>query len=101
MQTATILKATAGADLLEAGIKQGDTFYMVRDGLDSGPNVRFRVVKWNHTRWVCSCGKGKCEHKLLVNDFLFQESQQRWAAKSLASHDDLLAHIEDELGTGR
>ena len=74
---ATILKATAGADLLEAGIKQGDTFYMVRDGLDSGPNLRFRVVKWEHTRWVCSCGKGRCEHKILVNDFLFQASQQR------------------------
>lgn len=98
---ATILKARADADLLEAGIKQGDTFYMVRDGLDRGPNMRFRVVKWDHTRWVCSCGKGKCEHKIFVNDFLFQESQKRWEAKPLASHDDLDAHVEDELGTGR
>lgn len=40
-----------------------------------------------------------CEHKVLVNDFLFQEAQQRWATKHQVSHDDLDAHIEDELGT--
>jgi hypothetical protein len=96
---ATILKARADADLLEAGIKQGDTFYMVRDGLDNGPNMRFRVVKWEHTRWVCSCGKGRCKHKILVNDFLFQASQQHWAAKRQVPHDDLRAYVEDEQGT--
>jgi hypothetical protein len=92
MQVVSILRATAGADMPEVYLKAGDTFYMARDG----ESTSFRVVKWDRVRWVCSCGQGKCDHKLMVNDFLTEEFQKR-----LATEDDLGAHIEDELRSHR
>src|SRR5690348_10699351 len=96
---AMILKAKASADLPETGIKEGDTFYIVRDG-NSGPDLRFRVVKSDGVKWVCSCGKGRCEHKFLVNEFLFKETQARWEVTGIRD-EDLLAHVADELEVDR
>ncbi len=84
-----ILRAVAGADMPEAHIKEGGRFYMVRDA-EIGA---FRVVKWDRVRWLCSCGKGPCEHKRYVNDFLTEEF-----VKSRATGDDLAAHVEDASG---
>jgi len=72
--------------------KQGDTFYLAYDG----ERPRFHLVKWEHVRWVCSCGKGKCEHKFLVNELVFAESQQR-----RATDEDLIPHVEDDLRSNR
>ena len=67
-----ILRATARTDVPEIGIKQADTFYLVYDSR----RRCCHLVKWEQVRWVCSCGKGKCEHKFRVSEFVFAESQQ-------------------------
>jgi hypothetical protein len=86
-QVVTIVRATAHTDLPELGIKQGDTFYLAHNGQPQN----FRVVKWDRVRWVCSCGKGACEHKLAVNELVLKELQ-----KCQITGDDLVAHVEDE-----
>lgn len=95
-QPVTALRARASADMPELGLQTGDTFYMVRDGAPTGLSARFRIVKWTGTRWFCSCGEGRCEHKRMISDFLFQESEKR-----RTTGDDLSAQIEDDIRTDR
>lgn len=96
MQEVTILRAQATTDMPEIGIKHGDIFYITGDGQDGSPSARFRIVKWERIRWVCSCGKGACEHKLMVNTFVFELSQKRSITR-----DDLVPYVEDELRINR
>jgi len=74
MQT-LILKARAESDLPEIGVHAGDIVYLARDTETSVQATRFRVVKWHIDRWICSCGQGRCEHKFVVNEFVFAQSQ--------------------------
>ncbi len=69
-QPVMILRARASADIPAVGLKAGESFYLARDG------EHYRAVKWDRVRWVCSCGQGACEHKLAVNEFVFEQSQQ-------------------------
>jgi hypothetical protein len=69
----TVVRLTASDELLTAGITRGKAFYLVHDE----PAQRFHVVWWDRVHWLCSCDKGACVHKLAVNEFVFEESQQR------------------------
>jgi hypothetical protein len=91
-QNVTIIPATAGADLLEAGIKDQERLYLAWDQQAR----RLFVVQWDLTRWICSCGKGTCAHKLRVNDILVEKFQQQHATM-----DDLATHRDDEQRKGR
>jgi hypothetical protein len=92
-----VLRVRAEADAPEMGVKAGEMIYLVRDeAASNGPAARFRIVTWAATRWTCSCGKGKCEHKRLVNDWLFAQSQEQQGANA-----DLWAHVADELQAER
>ncbi len=91
-QGVTVFQANAGVTLPEAGMKQGDRFFLVRDEASG----HFCVVQWDRIHWVCSCKNRKCAHKLIVNEFLTQEFVKRYV-----TGDDLMAHIEDNLRTNR
>ncbi len=94
-RSVTILRAIASEDIPEVEVKRGDQIYLARD-TDTTDKGRFFVVRWKRIRWICSCGQGKCNHKLMVNDFLTEEFQKR-----LATEDDLGAHIENGLRSYR
>ena len=88
-QAVTILRGIASVDIAEIGVKQGDRVYLARDGETNS----FCVVRWERTRWVCSCGRGACEHKLRVNTFVFEESQ-----KCRVPDDESVAHMTGSFG---
>lgn len=81
----TIIPARACGSSLDAGITDQEKLYLA---WDQQARCLF-VVQWSRTRWICSCGKGKCDHKLRVNDLLVEEFQQR-----LITDDDLRTHLE-------
>ena len=84
----TILRGIASVDFPEIGVKQGDRVYLARHAQTNS----FCVVRWQRTRWVCSCGRSACEHKLSVNSFVFEESQRRRVPGG-----ESVAHVTDEL----
>lgn len=67
-----ITPARACADCEQAGIKAGGIVYLAWDQ-DAGC---FYVVQWNRTRWLCSCGKGGCRHRLAANQYVFDVTQR-------------------------
>ena len=84
----TVLRATASADLPALGLKRGGIFYLVFDSASHS----IHLVQWDRIHWLCSCKQGACTHKRVVNDFVFEESQQH-----RITGDDLAVHIEDDL----
>ncbi len=71
VETVTIIQATAGADLLEAGMKAGTPFYLAWDQAVR----RFYVVQWERVHWRCSCGQGACIHQRAANTYLLSRQQ--------------------------
>jgi hypothetical protein len=84
----SILRVTAVTGLPSLGIAPGKTAYLVPDALLQG----FCLVWWDRIHWRCSCKWSGCGHRLAVNDFVFEASQQRQI-----TGDGLALHIEDDL----
>ena len=83
-----VLRATASTDLPALDLKRGGVFYLVSDSALHS----IHLVRWDRIHWLCSCNQGACAHKRVVNDFVFEASQQ-----GRITGDDLAAHIEDDL----
>ena len=84
-----IIPVLALADNPVLAIRKNHTLYLVRLG---DHNSSFHLVRWDRVQWICTCGRGRCGHKLAVNDMLVAESQ---AARMTG--DDLDAHVQDAL----
>jgi hypothetical protein len=74
-QDIAIIPARACGRLLEAGVKDQEKFYLAWDQQAR----RLFVVQWDRVRWVCSCGRNGCAHRLATNTYLFELSQKREA----------------------
>lgn len=72
IQAVIVIQAIAGDDLPDAGMKVGTTIYLAWDR----QTRRFFVVQWDRIRWVCSCGRPGCAHRLATNTYVFERSVQ-------------------------
>lgn len=72
-QAISVVLAIAGDDMPEAGISRGESMYVAWESATGA----FCIVRWDRERWRCSCGKGECEHRLAVNEFVFQATQKQ------------------------
>jgi hypothetical protein len=75
IQKVTIMHTIVCGDLPEAGIKEHQRLYLAWDQQAR----RLFVVQWDRVRWMCSCGKARCIHRLAANTYLFELSSQREA----------------------
>ncbi len=72
-QHISILPLVASADLPQAGIKAQQILYLAWDEDAS----RLFVVRWERTRWVCSCHTKRCSHVLATNTFVLTRVRQQ------------------------
>lgn len=85
---AALITCTARADMPEAGIKQGEKFYLARSSQNDGT---YYIIAWNGVDWLCRCPATKpCKHQKAlaahrVAEYLQQKATLKAASPALAS----------------